>query len=372
MALSKNAYIAVLCLAFLYSVFMSYLNVLQEPTTFEEYVDHKAASLPSITFCNRQWFEDEFETFEDIMDAINDTQINHYSAQVLYAGKGLPTWTVIDLTNASMLQSELNLTMDEVWSHGPHMQYDWPNCLIICTTLNLPFIKAPPEQGFIQLVINVEDSTGGSHYVEKHQPGQSLHPFDFDLVGNFEIYHKGKGYTEMTSSIETISLKKSNYDCYEDNSMRTTDCINDFIAQQLDCSLPWTSNQKLEGCSGPEKLVQFRNLTRYIASYKDQLEQKGCLKPNCITKKWVKVYHEIWYPPNENQTLILFAVPDTSKTVVRREIRLADFATFMADCGSYLGLFLGASILSLSEIGVTAFKKMQGLVKYKKKNHGKK
>ena len=46
MALSKNAYIAVLCLAFLYSVFMSYLNVLQEPTTFEEYVDHKAASLP--------------------------------------------------------------------------------------------------------------------------------------------------------------------------------------------------------------------------------------------------------------------------------------------------------------------------------------
>ena len=69
MALSKNAYIAVLCLAFLYSVFMSYLNVLQEPTTFEEYVDHKAASLPSITFCNRQWFEDEFETFEDIMDA---------------------------------------------------------------------------------------------------------------------------------------------------------------------------------------------------------------------------------------------------------------------------------------------------------------
>ena len=84
------------------------------------------------------------------------------------------------------------------------------------------------------------------------------------------------------------------------------------------------------------------------------------------------MYHEIWYPGNENQTLILFAVPDTSKTLVRREIMLADFATFMADCGSYLGLFLGASILSLSEIGVTAFKQMQGIVKYKKKSHGKK
>ena len=46
MALSKNAYIAVLCLAFFYSVLKSYLNVLDEPTTFEEYVDHKAAFLP--------------------------------------------------------------------------------------------------------------------------------------------------------------------------------------------------------------------------------------------------------------------------------------------------------------------------------------
>ena len=97
------------------------------------------------------------------MDGIKETQDNHYSAQVVYAGKGLSTWTVIDLTNASMLQSELNLTIDKVWSHGPHMQYDWPNCLIICSTLNLPFIKAPPEQGFIQLVIDVEDPFGGSH-----------------------------------------------------------------------------------------------------------------------------------------------------------------------------------------------------------------
>ena len=304
------------------------------------------------------------------MEAIKDTQETHYYAQVVYAGKGLSIWPTIVLTNVSMVKSELNLTMDQIWSHAPHMQYDWPNCLIICSTLNLPFITQPPKQGFIQLRIDVEDPKGGSHFIEKHQPGQSLHAFGFDLTENFEIYHKGKGYTEMTTTVETRSLKKSNYDCYEENSMRMTDCINDFIAGQLDCYLPWTKIEKgVDICNGSEKLQEFRNLTRYMASYKDQLEQAGCLKPNCITKKWVKVSHEIWYPSSdfENKTLILFVVPDTSKTIIRKEIRLADLSTFMADCGSYLGLFLGASILSLSEIGVTGFKKMQKLVKYTKK-----
>ena len=55
--------------------------------------------------------------------------------------------------------------------------------------------------------------------------------------------------------------------------------------------------------------------------------------------------------------------------MMKDEIRLADFSTFMADCGSYLGLFLGASILSLSEIGVSLAKRLKKATRYKKNSH---
>ena len=59
------------------------------------------------------------------------------------------------------------------------------------------------------------------------------------------------------------------------------------------------------------------------------------------------------------------------KVLQRKEIRLADFSTFIADCGSYLGLFLGASILSLSDIGISLVKKVMKVLKWKKKQHRK-
>ena len=38
-------------------------------------------------------------------------------------------------------------------------------------------------------------------------------------------------------------------------------------------------------------------------------------------------------------------------TIVQKtEVKIADFGTFVADFGGYLGLFLGASILSITDI----------------------
>ena len=125
MALSKNTYVAILVLAFLYSVIRSYMNLLGEPTTFEESISHEVASLPSITFCNRQWSEDSFKTFEDVMDAIEETKKNHF-ARVQYSGKGMGLVFYYVLTNATILQTKLNLTFDEVWNFAPHMQSTGP------------------------------------------------------------------------------------------------------------------------------------------------------------------------------------------------------------------------------------------------------
>ena len=221
--------------------------------------------------------------------------------------------------------------------------------------------------------MTVDDPKGAGHYVEKHEPGQSLLNYNFDFLQNFEIYWQSNGYTEVPTSIETVSIKKSTYDCYEDNSMKMNDCINEYIAEQMNCYLPWAkqhSEMNLELCSGPEKLELFRNISFHITSskYKSGIREKGCLKPNCVKKKWTKVYHEVW-PAWGNNTVIIQAVPDTATTLRRKEIRLADFSTFMADCGSYLGLFLGASILSLSDIGITLVKKVHKIMKWKKKEH---
>ena len=193
---------------------------------------------------------------------------------------------------------------------------------------------------------------------------------------NTEILHKNKGYTDFSTTIETVTLKKKGYDCYEDNSMIMKECIDEYIAEEMECNLPWAkqhSTKVLDACSGAEKLNLFRNISFYITTdkYKAAIQKKGCFKPNCLKRKWQRTYWETFDSWVKNKTLILQGLPESATTILRKETRLADFSTFVADCGSYLGLFLGASILSLSDIGISLVKKLIKLMKLKKKEHRK-
>ena len=191
---------------------------------------------------------------------------------------------------------------------------------------------------------------------------------------NTEILHKNKGYTDFSTTIDTVTLKKKGYDCYEDNSMNMKECIDEYIAEEMECNLPWAkqhSTKELDVCSGAEKLSLFRNISFYITNveFKNRIKKKGCFKPNCLKRKWQKSYWEMFDSWMENKTLILQGLPESATTILRKEMRLADFSTFVADCGSYLGLFLGASILSLSDIGISLVKKLIKLMTLKKKEH---
>ena len=98
-----------------------------------------------------------------------------------------------------------------------------------------------------------------------------------------------------------------------------------------------------------------------------KLEERGCLKPNCLQTYWKNSY--ISYSNGDpNCTRLSFALLSNAYTIQRKEILLADFSTFMVDCGSYLGLFLGASILSLTEIGVSWVQKLKRITKCNKKH----
>ena len=105
----------------------------------------------SITFCTWSLKPDVYETFEDIMDAIQKTQKNKYQAQIKYVEKH--EQRVINLTNTSILARELNLSLNEVWNYGPYMMEYFPFPFTICTTLNLSFIQSPPKAG--KVIINL-------------------------------------------------------------------------------------------------------------------------------------------------------------------------------------------------------------------------
>ena len=81
------------------------------------------------------------------MNAIGETRRNHYNATLTLVQRN--TERIYDLNNASMIMTELNLKIDEVWSHGPHRQMESPYPFIICTTLNLSFVESPPNEGHI-------------------------------------------------------------------------------------------------------------------------------------------------------------------------------------------------------------------------------
>ena len=169
------------------------------------------------------------------------------------------------------------------------------------------------------------------------------------MLGNF------KTSVEMLKETDTTFLKKSTYDCYEDNSMKMTNCINDFYAKELGCKLPWITESKLvelKNCETATELDTFRNLSYYITSktLASKVEKYGCLKPNCRKITWKKTQHTEVYEKSTPGHHLVIVMPHNEKVLKRQEVRLADMGSFIADCGSYLSLFVGASILSITDI----------------------
>ena len=130
----------------------------------------------------------------------------------------------------------------------------------------------------------------------------------------------------------------------------------------MGCKLPWILNQDigLQECQNEDDLKFYRNLSFIITSpfLKQKLVSKGCFRPNCKQTTWTKNQFTNYWDTQDGSTFVAFIIPSTAKVIQRKEIRLADLATFIADCGSYLGLFLGASVLSLIDILIVYIKRI--------------
>ena len=195
---------------------------------------------------------------------------------------------------------------------------------------------------------------------------QSKHNYEETRTSSFQASVKHEGHQEYLIQTETFGLKTKRHECYEDNSMQMKTCIDDVIAQELNCSLPWTIKTNLDHpdinlkyCKTAEELIAFSNLFLNSSTYlRQKLTQKGCFIPNCKHTTWAKnQFTQVWHN-KKGETSVEIHIPASAKVIQRKEIRLASYATFVQDVGSYLGLYLGASILSLTDIVHVCFKRI--------------
>lgn len=149
-----------------------------------------------------------------------------------------------------------------------------------CTTVAIPKVE-----GQLQITMNIDIFLFGVVVVEIKEDGQ----FQF----NYKQDWKNMKFMTIPKDSEFIHMDKKSFrgikDCDVNNQQRSFYCIEDFIAQSLDCQLPWRQESN-EKCP----LENSKLLNDFYETYNDvllgkldkQLEEFGCLKPNCIRNSW--------------------------------------------------------------------------------------
>ena len=212
-----------------------------------------------------------------------------------------------------------------------------------------------------QLVFEIKSSSG-YYSIEMHESGQSQYNYNVDYSRLEWIDKDSHEVYTMSNQQDVVKrLKKSNFECNDDNSNKQADCLNNYYASKLNCVLPWVHTDNPEPadfCDGKDKFEEFRNLSMSIGEFgaTNELYERGCLIPNCQQKSWnIKSSKKLKNP--YNYTFPLFIFSQETKVLLRNEIELYTISSFFADIGGYLGLLLGESLISFFLMGVSWAKK---------------
>ena len=169
MTRSRNIYVTALCIGFISTITRSFLELLEEPTTFQESIEENVVKLPSLTFCERRSPLENFTNFDEVQNKIKTIKHN-YNCTLVHRGLGVNK-TYLNLENREHLQKHFNVSKEEVWSNFATMQFREPYGLIICTTLNLHFIKSPPNRG--QLWVRTKNQIDSDSNLNRYISGST-------------------------------------------------------------------------------------------------------------------------------------------------------------------------------------------------------
>ena len=162
--------------------------MLQEPTSYEEIEVENYATFPSITLCPRNSGYDNFSTFNDVMQDIEELNENTHAGLWI---EGLRQY--LDLKDSTLLTTKLNTSMDYVWEYSAVLQHQFQNAIIPCITINFPPHKMS-NQGTLNLQVSVKDYNPSTNiYFTKHEYKQLRHSYQIDQSLSYQLLMKHEG-----------------------------------------------------------------------------------------------------------------------------------------------------------------------------------
>ena len=156
---------------------------------------------------------------------------------------------------------------------------------------------------------------------------------------------------------DNLNINKSDYTCNDVPSNGFMHCMEKYYSKKLGCVLPWTlihDQNNMNVCKGKDKFREFKNISMNILNPEEneELNEEGCFIPDCRQRSWSIRFREIFETKvvrNENESNtsgFMYDLPQDTKTLVRKEVRLYTASNFFAEVGGYLGLLLGECLFS--------------------------
>ena len=196
---------------------------------------------------------------------------------------------------------------------------------------------------------------------------QSMNSFeDYNLVSfSLFLHEKGQFWPLPSLNKLTISPNKSlevsfsvlsrsrladeDYSCAEEENYSFTRCLQDFIAKTVGCSLNWFQMSMHPKCSTKEELIETKKIMDWIKSSpgKNVSYISGCFQ-KCKSLEYdiseVSEEKIVW---ERDWISEVFINTNSAKEIQVIEFISYDLWNMIGDCGGYLGLFLGWSLLSI-------------------------
>jgi hypothetical protein len=96
----------------------------------------------------------------------------------------------------------------------------------------------------------------------------------------------------LLSRYTNIKMEKSiiSSDCDTSNTIKIGDCLTEFVANRMNCSILWSSNAKGRRiCRSKEDYDTFFEIVFDMNNLRleNELENFGCKKKNCIENNWI-------------------------------------------------------------------------------------
>ncbi len=192
--------------------------------------------------------------------------------------------------------------------------------------------------------------------VEKHEHGQSTMNYQLNTGKTGYVMKYDMRY-EVNHVLRKVMLDKPWQRCDAKNGQVFEPCLDKFMLQKVGCRLPWLRNnvsghEQHRECDKPEDLDRYIQVQKTLSDLDTQkeLEDFGCLMSNCIFDQWQPLYQETKtnkVAPGSNQAKFLLELSKKDCLQTTKQILIYGFGNFVADFGGYLGLLLGASLLSI-------------------------